>query len=163
MSQLFFFPSEHQAQEQLPKSGADQSAHDGDFGDLVRQQGSSLSERHGLMGDCNAMSTPRRPCKRCRCWSGAGRYDVQQLLAVGPYLNGLDLVITLAGWSDPDSYRLRRWSQGFARSKDGSRKVVASGVRRFGAAADWGLRLILRKLSIDGSRDVRIIQASSSG
>ena len=38
-----------------------------------------------------------------------------------------------------------------------------SGTLRFGAAADWGLRLILRKVGINESKDVQIIQAGGGG
>ena len=47
------------------------------------------------------------------------------------------------------------------RPEDLRGKVI--GIGRFGAAADWGLRLILRKLGLDENRDVQIIQAGGGG
>ena len=80
-------------------------------------------------------------------------------LAVGPYLNGLDLVM-LAGWCNLNSYQLITRPE-IRRPEDLRGKIVAIG--RFGAAADWGLRLILRKLNINETKDVQIIQAGGGG
>jgi ABC-type nitrate/sulfonate/bicarbonate transport system substrate-binding protein len=80
-------------------------------------------------------------------------------LAVGPYLNGLDIVM-LAGWSNLLSYQLITRPE-IRRPEDLRGKII--GIGRFGAAADWGLRLILQKLGIHESRDVQIIQAGGGG
>lgn len=80
-------------------------------------------------------------------------------LAVGPYLNGLDMVM-LAAWSNLLSYQLIARPE-IRRPEDLRGKVIAIG--RFGAAADWGARLILRKLGIHETRDVQIIQAGGGG
>ena len=80
-------------------------------------------------------------------------------LAVGPYLNGLDLVM-LAGWCNLNSYQLITRSE-IRRVEDLRGKII--GIGRFGAAADWGLRLILRKLGINENKDVQIIQAGGGG
>ncbi|MBI2368171.1 MAG: ABC transporter substrate-binding protein [Deltaproteobacteria bacterium] len=80
-------------------------------------------------------------------------------LAVGPYLNGLDLVM-LAGWCNLNSYQLIARPE-IRRPEDLRGKVI--GIGRFGAAADWGLRLILRKLGINETKDVQIIQAGGGG
>ncbi len=79
-------------------------------------------------------------------------------LAVGPYLNGLDLVM-LAGTCNLLSYQLIARPE-IRRPEDLRGKVI--GIGRFGAAADWGLRLILRKLGIHDT-DVQIIQAGGGG
>jgi len=80
-------------------------------------------------------------------------------LAAGPYLNGLDIVM-LAGWNNLNSYQLITRPE-IRRPEDLRGKVI--GIGRFGAAADWGLRLILRKLGINESKDVQIIQAGGGG
>jgi hypothetical protein len=53
-------------------------------------------------------------------------------LAVGPYLNGLDLVM-LAGWCNLNSYQLITRPE-IRRVEDLRGKVI--GIGRFGAAAD---------------------------
>src|SRR5262249_9516734 len=80
-------------------------------------------------------------------------------LAVGPYLNSLDLVM-LAGWVNLNSYQLITRPE-IRRLEDLRGKLI--GIGRFGAAADWGLRLILRKLGINENKDVQIIQAGGGG
>jgi ABC-type nitrate/sulfonate/bicarbonate transport system substrate-binding protein len=80
-------------------------------------------------------------------------------LAVGPYLNGLDVVM-LAGWSNLLSYQLITRPE-IRKPEDLRGKVI--GIGRFGAAADWGLRLILQRLGIHETRDVQIIQAGGGG
>jgi len=80
-------------------------------------------------------------------------------LAVGPYLNGLDLVM-LAGWCNLNSYQLITRPE-IRRPEELRGKVI--GIGRFGAAADWGLRLILRKLGINETKDVQIVQAGGGG
>jgi hypothetical protein len=80
-------------------------------------------------------------------------------LAVGPYLNGLDLVM-LAGWCNLNSYQLITRPE-IRRPEDLRGKVI--GIGRYGAAADWALRLILRKLGINEHKDVQIIQAGGGG
>jgi hypothetical protein len=72
-------------------------------------------------------------------------------LAVGPYLNGLDLVM-LAGWCNLNSYQLITRPE-IRRVEDLRGKII--GIGRYGAAADWGLRLILEKLGINENKDVR--------
>ena len=47
------------------------------------------------------------------------------------------------------------------RPEDLRGKVI--GIGRYGAAADWALRLILRKLGINEHKDVEIIQAGGGG
>src|SRR5205814_3005645 len=89
---------------------------------------------------------------------GAGRDDVRRL-GRWPYLNGLDLVM-LAGWCNLNSYQLVTRPE-IRRVEDLRGKII--GIGRFGAAADWGLRLILRKLGINENKDVQIIQAGGGG
>jgi ABC-type nitrate/sulfonate/bicarbonate transport system substrate-binding protein len=80
-------------------------------------------------------------------------------LTIGPYLNGLDFVM-LAACCNLLTYQLITRPE-IRRPEDLRGKVI--GIGRFGAAADWGLRLILRKLGIDESRDVQIVQAGGGG
>ncbi len=80
-------------------------------------------------------------------------------LAVGPYLNGLDIVM-LAGWCNLNGYQLITRPE-IRRPEDLKGKII--GIGRFGAAADWGLRLILRKLGINETKDVQIVQAGGGG
>jgi ABC-type nitrate/sulfonate/bicarbonate transport system substrate-binding protein len=80
-------------------------------------------------------------------------------LAVGPYLNGLDLVM-IAAWCNADSYQLVARPE-IRRPEDLRGKII--GIGRYGAAADWGLRLILRKLGINDTHDVQIFQAGGGG
>jgi ABC-type nitrate/sulfonate/bicarbonate transport system substrate-binding protein len=92
----------------------------------------------------------------------AGQAPIASLsggLAVGPYLNGLDVVM-LAGWSNLLTYQLITRPE-IRRPEDLRGKII--GIGRFGAAADWGLRLILQKLGIHETRDVQIIQAGGGG
>ncbi len=116
-----------------------------------------LFERHGLMADLVYVdSTPAVQALT------AGQAPVATMsggLAVGPYLNGLDLVM-LAGWCNLNSYQLITRPE-IRRPEDLHGKVI--GIGRFGAAADWGLRLILRKLGINETKDVQIIQAGGGG
>lgn len=116
-----------------------------------------LFERHGLMADLVYVdSTPAVQALT------AGQAPVATMsggLAVGPYLNGLDLVM-LAGWCNLNSYQLLTRPE-IRRPEDLRGKVI--GIGRFGAAADWGLRLILRKLGINETKDVQIIQAGGGG
>lgn len=116
-----------------------------------------LFERHGLAADLVYVdSTPAVQALT------AGQAPVATMsggLAVGPYLNGLDLVM-IAGWCNLNSYQLITRSE-IRRPEDLRGKVI--GIGRFGAAADWGLRLILRKLGINEAKDVQIIQAGGGG
>jgi NitT/TauT family transport system substrate-binding protein len=80
-------------------------------------------------------------------------------LAVGPYLNGLDLVM-LASWVNANSYQIIARPE-IRRPEDLKGKII--GIGRYGAAADWGLRLILRKLGIHETKDVQIVQAGGGG
>ena len=66
----------------------------------------------------------------------------------------------LAGWCNLNSYQLITRPE-IRRVEDLRGKVI--GIGRFGAAADWGLRLILRKLGINENKDVQIIQAGGGG
>jgi NitT/TauT family transport system substrate-binding protein len=116
-----------------------------------------LFERYGLMADLVYVdSTPAVQALT------AGQAPVATMsggLAVGPYLNGLDLVM-LAGWCNLNSYQLITRPE-IRRPEDLRGKVI--GIGRFGAAADWGLRLILRKLGINETKDVQIVQAGGGG
>ncbi len=116
-----------------------------------------LFERHGLMVDLVYVdSTPAVQALT------AGQAPIATMsggLAVGPYLNGLDLVM-LAGWNNLNSYQLITRPE-IRKPEDLRGKVI--GIGRFGAAADWGLRLILRKLGINETKDVQIIQAGGGG
>ena len=98
-----------------------------------------LFERHGLMADLVYVdSTPA----------------VQALTA------GQAPVATMSGWCNLNSYQLLTRPE-IRRPEDLRGKVI--GIGRFGAAADWGLRLILRKLGINETKDVQIIQAGGGG
>jgi len=116
-----------------------------------------LFERHGLMADLVYVdSTPAVQALT------AGQAPIATMsggLAVGPYLNGLDLVMR-AGWNNLNSYQLITRPE-IRKPEDLRGKVI--GIGRFGAAADWGLRLILRKLGINETKDVQIIQAGGGG
>ncbi len=116
-----------------------------------------LFERHGLMVDLVYVdSTPAVQALT------AGQAPIATMsggLAVGPYLNGLDLVM-LAGWNNLNSYQLITRPE-IRKPEDLRGKVI--GIGRFGAAADWGLRLILRRLGINETKDVQIIQAGGGG
>jgi ABC-type nitrate/sulfonate/bicarbonate transport system substrate-binding protein len=116
-----------------------------------------LFERHGLAADLVYVdSTPAVQALT------AGQAPIATMsggLAVGPYLNGLDLVM-LAGWCNLNAYQLVARPE-IRRAEDLRGKVI--GIGRFGAAADWGLRLILRKLGINETKDVQIVQAGGGG
>ena len=116
-----------------------------------------LFERHGLAADLVYVdSTPAVQALT------AGQAPIATMsggLAVGPYLNGLDLVM-VAGWCNLNAYQLVARPE-IRRPEDLRGKVI--GIGRFGAAADWGLRLILRKLGINETKDVQIIQAGGGG
>lgn len=116
-----------------------------------------LFERHGISAELVYVdSTPAVQALT------AGQAPVATMsggLAVGPYLNGLDMVM-LAGWCNLNSYQLIARPE-IRRPEDLRGKVI--GIGRFGAAADWGLRLILRKLGINETKDVQIIQAGGGG
>ena len=94
-----------------------------------------LFERHGLMADLVYVDST--PAVQALTAGAAPVATMSGGLAVGPYLNEIRRVEDLRG------------------------KVI--GIGRFGAAADWGLRLILRKLGINENKDVQIIQAGGGG
>ena len=116
-----------------------------------------LFERNGLAADLVYVdSTPSVQALT------AGQAPIATMsggLAVGPYLNGLDLVM-VAGWCNLNAYQLVARPE-IRRPEDLRGKVI--GIGRFGAAADWGLRLILRKLGINETKDVQIVQAGGGG
>ena len=116
-----------------------------------------LFERHGLMADLVYVDST--PAVQALTAGQAPLATMSGGLAVGPYLNGLDLVM-LAGWCNLNSYQLITRPE-IRRPEDLRNKVI--GIGRFGAAADWGLRLILRKLGINETKDVQIIQAGGGG
>ena len=96
-----------------------------------------LFERHGLSGGSGLRRFP--PAVQALTAGAAPLATMSGGLAVGPYLNGLDLVM-LAGWANLNSYQLITRPE-IRRVEDLRGKVI--GIGRFGAAADWGLRLIL--------------------
>ncbi|MBI2360916.1 MAG: ABC transporter substrate-binding protein [Deltaproteobacteria bacterium] len=116
-----------------------------------------LFERHGISAELVYVdSTPAVHALT------AGQAPIATMsggLAVGPYLNGLDIVM-LGAWCNLLSYQLITRPE-IRRPEDLRGKVI--GIGRFGAAADWGLRLILRKLGLNEARDVQIIQAGGGG
>ena len=116
-----------------------------------------LFERHGLAADLVYVDSA--PAVQALTAGAAPLATMSGGLAVGPYLNGLDLVM-LAGWANLNSYQLITRPE-IRRIEDLRGKVI--GIGRFGAAADWGLRLILRKLGINENKDVQIIQAGGGG
>lgn len=116
-----------------------------------------LFERHGLVADLVYVDST--PAVQALTAGQAPLATMSGGLAVGPYLNGLDLVM-LAGWCNLNSYQLITRPE-IRRPEDLRNKVI--GIGRFGAAADWGLRLILRKLGINETKDVQIIQAGGGG
>jgi ABC-type nitrate/sulfonate/bicarbonate transport system substrate-binding protein len=116
-----------------------------------------LFERHGL--NAELIYVDSAPAVQALTAGAAPLATMSGGLAVGPYLNGLDLVM-LAGWCNLNSYQLITRPE-IRRPEDLRGKIVAIG--RFGAAADWGLRLILRKLNINETKDVQIIQAGGGG
>jgi len=120
-------------------------------------QEAGLFPRHGLTAELIYVdSTPSVQALT------AGHAPVATMsggLTVGPYLNGLDFVM-LAACCNLLSYQLITRPE-IRRPEDLRGKVI--GIGRFGAAADWGLRLILRKLGINETRDVQIVQAGGGG
>jgi len=116
-----------------------------------------LFERHGLTADLIYVDSA--PAVQALTAGAAPVATMSGGLAVGPYLNGLDIVM-LAGWCNLNSYQLITRPE-IRRVEDLRGKVI--GIGRFGAAADWGLRLILRKLAINENKDVQIIQAGGGG
>ena len=116
-----------------------------------------LFERHGLTADLVYVDST--PAVQALTAGAAPLATMSGGLAVGPYLNGLDLVM-LAGWANLNSYQLITRPE-IRRIEDLRGKIIDIG--RFGAAADWGLRLILRKLGINENKDVQIIQAGGGG
>lgn len=120
-------------------------------------QEAGLFDRHGISADLVYVdSTPAVHALT------AGQAPIATMsggLAVGPYLNGLDVVM-LAGWSNLLSYQLITRPE-IRHPEELRGKVI--GIGRFGAAADWGLRLILRRLGLHETRDVQIVQAGGGG
>jgi len=116
-----------------------------------------LFERHGLGADLIYVDSA--PAVQALTAGAAPLATMSGGLAVGPYLNGLDLVM-LAGWCNLNSYQLITRPE-IRRVEDLRGKII--GIGRYGAAADWGLRLILRKLGINENKDVQIIQAGGGG
>ena len=112
-----------------------------------------LFERHGLMADLVYVDST--PAVQALTAGAAPVATMSGGLAVGPYLNGLDLVM-LAGWCNLNSYQLITRPE-IRRVEDLRGKVI--GIGRFGAAADWGLRLILRKLGIKMCKLFRLAAA----
>ena len=120
-------------------------------------QEAGLFERHGLTADLIYVDST--PAVQALTAGQAPLATMSGGLAVGPYLNGLDLVM-VAGWVNLNSYQLITRPE-IRRVEDLKGKLI--GIGRFGAAADWGLRLILRKLGINENKDVQIIQAGGGG
>ena len=120
-------------------------------------QEAGLFARHGLTAELIYVdSTPSVQALT------AGHAPVATMsggLTIGPYLNGLDFVM-LAACCNLLSYQLITRPE-IRRPEDLRGKII--GIGRFGAAADWGLRLILRKLGINETRDVQIVQAGGGG
>ena len=116
-----------------------------------------LFERHGL--NAELIYVDSAPAVQALTAGAAPLATMSGGLAVGPYLNGLDVVM-LAGWCNLNSYQLITRAE-IRRPEDLRGKVI--GIGRFGAAADWALRLILRKLNINEAKDVQIIQAGGGG
>ena len=116
-----------------------------------------LFERHGL--NAELIYVDSAPAVQALTAGAAPLATMSGGLAVGPYLNGLDVVM-LAGWCNLNSYQLITRAE-IRRPEDLRGKII--GIGRFGAAADWALRLILRKLNINETKDVQIIQAGGGG
>ena len=149
----YFFPVRASSQERL-KVIYSQFTMTNSATWFAREAG--LFERHGLMADLVYVDST--PAVQALTAGAAPVATMSGGLAVGPYLNGLDLVM-LAGWCNLNSYQLVTRPE-IRRVEDLRGKVI--GIGRFGAAADWGLRLILRKLGINENKDVQIIQAGAA-
>jgi ABC-type nitrate/sulfonate/bicarbonate transport system substrate-binding protein len=89
-----------------------------------------LFERHGLAADLVYVDST--PAVQALTAGAAPLATMSGGLAVGPYLNGLDLVM-LAGWCNLNSYQLITRPE-IRRPEDLRGKVI--GIGRFGAAAD---------------------------
>ena len=120
-------------------------------------QEAGLFQRHGLSAELIYVDSS--PSVQALTAGHAPVATMSGGLAVGPYLSGLDLVM-LAACCNLLSYQLITRPE-IHRPEDLRGKVI--GIGRFGAAADWGLRLILRKLGVNESRDVQIVQAGGGG
>jgi ABC-type nitrate/sulfonate/bicarbonate transport system substrate-binding protein len=120
-------------------------------------QEAGLFKRHGLTAELIYVDSS--PSVQALTAGHAPVATMSGGLAVGPYLNGLDLVM-LAACCNLLSYQLITRPE-IHRPEDLRGKVI--GIGRFGAAADWGLRLILRKLGVNESGDVQIVQAGGGG
>jgi ABC-type nitrate/sulfonate/bicarbonate transport system substrate-binding protein len=94
-----------------------------------------LFERHGLMADLVYVDST--PAVQALTAGAAPVATMSGGLAVGPYLNGLDLVM-LAGWCNLNSYQLITRPE-IRRVEDLRGKVI--GIGRFGAAAPSGAAL----------------------
>jgi ABC-type nitrate/sulfonate/bicarbonate transport system substrate-binding protein len=116
-----------------------------------------LFERHGLSADLIYVDSA--PAVQALTAGQAPLATMSGGLAVGPYLNGLDLVM-LAGWANLNSYQLIARAD-IRRVEDLKGKII--GIGRFGAAADWALRLLLRKIGLNENKDVQIVQAGGGG
>lgn len=116
-----------------------------------------LFERHGLSADLIYVDSS--PAVQALTAGAAPLATMSGGLAVGPYLNGLDIVM-LAGWCNLNSYQLITRAD-IRRVEDLRGKII--GIGRYGAAADWALRLILRKIGINENKDVQIVQAGGGG
>ena len=116
-----------------------------------------LFERHGLSADLIYVDSA--PAVQALTAGQAPLATMSGGLAVGPYLNGLDLVM-LAGWANLNSYQLIARSD-IRRVEDLKGKII--GIGRFGAAADWALRLLLQKIGLNENKDVQIVQAGGGG
>lgn len=149
-----FIPQRLQAQERL-KVIYSQFTMTNSATWFAREAG--LFERHGL--NAELIYVDSAPAVQALTAGAAPLATMSGGLAVGPYLNGLDLVM-LAGWCNLNSYQLITRPE-IRRPEDLRGKVI--GIGRFGAAADWGLRLILRKLGINENKDVQIVQAGGGG
>lgn len=116
-----------------------------------------LFERNGLSADLIYVDSA--PSVQALTAGQAPIATMSGGLAVGPYLNGLDIAM-VAGWCNLNAYKLVVRPE-IHRPEDLRGKVI--GIGRFGAAADWGLRLILRKLGINEYKEVQIVQAGGGG
>ncbi len=151
---LVFFAREASSQERL-KLIYSQFTMTNSASWFAREAG--IFERHGLAADLVYVDSA--PAVQALTAGAAPVATMSGGLAVGPYLNGLDLVM-IAGWCNLNSYQLLTRPE-IRRVEDLRGKII--GIGRYGAAADWGLRLILRKLGINENKDVQIIQAGGGG